>query len=368
MYVYRFIDKNKKVIYVGKTKQTLRTRFYSHNHLPNECYQKVWYIEYIECPTEADMSMKEIYYINQEHSKGNAEYNVADVSENPQSFEFADCWKRYIGSLPDTFIHSINYIENYADERDDVITASDGRQMKLVFNSKTGVEKYVFPFSPDELSKLFLYYKNKIQTSISTHKEYSYFKDILIIAIGISTPYKSKELLDLKYSDVFDTDDEVRGYRIVRENIPYEFPYPLPVIKLLYTFQRAYGANFINDKNKYIFVGFKGEKLSYTSMNKTILRSCSECNIDTRHSNESLRKTYFRHIYDSADNICEAIECIEFLSGTYTHFPGRVLKYIDAIPHNQIFNPADFIKDKYIINDLDFDWHIDFKFEKQWVW
>lgn len=59
MYVYRFVDKSNAIIYVGKTKQTLRARFYSHNHLPDERYKKVRYIEYIECMTEADMSMKE---------------------------------------------------------------------------------------------------------------------------------------------------------------------------------------------------------------------------------------------------------------------------------------------------------------------
>lgn len=368
MYVYRFIDKNNRIIYVGKTKQTLRTRFYSHNHLPDECYQKVWCIEYIECHTEADMSMKEIYYINQEHAKGNAEYNTADVSENPQDFDFQDNWKMYCGSLPDSFLNSINFIENYVDEREEIITASDGRQMKLVYNSKTGIEKYVHPFSTNELYKLFAYYKQQIQASLSTHKEYSYFKDILLIAIGISTPYKTKELLNLKYCDIFDEDDEVRGYSIVRDNILYEFAYPLPVIKLLYTFQKNYGANFKNCRDKYIFVGNTGEKLSYTSMNKSLLRACSNCNMKIRHSGESLRKTYFRHIFDSADNVCEAIECIELLSGTYRHSPGRILKYIGAIPHNYISNPAVFIKDKYIINKINFDWDIDFIFKNKWTW
>lgn len=368
MYVYRFIDKNGTIIYIGKTKASLRTRFYSHKHLPDECYQRIWCIEYIECSTESDMSMKEIYYINQEHSKGNAEYNTADVSESPQDFDFQDHWKKYIGSLPDSFFNSINFIENYKDEREETITASDGRQMKLVYNSKTGVEKYVHPFTRDELSKLFSYYKHQMQESTSIHKEYSYFKDILIVAIGISTPFKTKELLDLKYCDVFNEDDEVRGYRIVRDNVLYEFAYPLPVIKLLYVFQNAYGVNFQNDRNKFIFVGNTGEKLTYTSINKSILRACSESNMCVRHSGESLRKTYFRYIFDLADNICEAIECIEFLSGTYTHFPGRVLKYIEAIPHDYIFNPAIFIKDKYIINKIDFDWNIDFKYENKWVW
>lgn len=368
MYVYRFVDKSNAIIYVGKTKQTLRARFYSHNHLPDERYKKVRYIEYIECMTEADMSMKEIYYINSAHAKGNAEYNTADVSESPQEFDFRDNWKRYTGSLPECFINSINFTEKYVDEREEVITAADGRKMKLVYNSKTGVEKYVYPFSPDELSELFSYFKKQMKTAPSNQREYTYFKDILIIAIGISTPYKIKDLLDFRYCDVFDEDDEVRGYTVVRDNVTYEFAYPLPVIKLLYAFQKAFGANFQDDKSKPIFVGNTGERLTYTSINKSILRACASCNMDVRHSGESLRKTYFRHIFDMSDNICEAIECIEFLSGTYTHFPGRVLRYIEAIPHNYTLNPASFIKNKYIIDNVDFDWNIEFKIQNRWIW
>ena len=198
MYVYRFIDNTNRIIYVGKTKQTLRTRFYSHNHLPDECYQKVWYIEYIEFHTEADMSMKEIYYINQERAKGNAEYNTADVSENPQDFSVQDNWTQYNGSLPPSFPNSINVIENYSDEREEIITASDGRQMKLVYNTIAGVEKHVYPFTSDELSSIFAYFKLQMKESSSILREYGYFRDILLIAIGISTPFKTKELLEFK--------------------------------------------------------------------------------------------------------------------------------------------------------------------------
>ena len=240
--------------------------------------------------------------------------------------------------------------------------------MKLVYNTVAGVEKYVYPFTPDELLSVFRYFKLQMQDSPSVLREYGYFRDMLLVAIGISTPFKTKELLEFKYSDVFDEDNEVRGYRIVRENILYEFAYPFPVIKLLYAFQKAYGANFENDRNKYIFVGNTGEKLNYTSINKSLLRACTKSDLSVRHSGESLRKTYFRHIYDSADNICEAIECIEFLSGTYTHFPGRVLKYIEAIPHDYVSDPAVYIKDKYIINKLTFDWDIEFKYQNKWEW
>ncbi|MCF2652321.1 hypothetical protein [Anaeromassilibacillus senegalensis] len=174
-----------------------------------------------------------------------------------------------IHSLPASFLNSINFIENYEDDREETITASDGRQMKLVYNTVAGVEKYVYPFTSDELSSIFSYFKLQMQDAPYNLREYGYFRDMLLIAIGISTPFKIKELLDFRYSDVFDEDNEVRGYRIVRDNISYEFAYPFPAIKLLYAFQKAYGANFENDRSKYIFVGNTGEKLTYTSINKS---------------------------------------------------------------------------------------------------
>ena len=40
-YVYRFLDKAKNVIYVGKSKQDIEQRFRGHLHLPEECYNQV---------------------------------------------------------------------------------------------------------------------------------------------------------------------------------------------------------------------------------------------------------------------------------------------------------------------------------------
>lgn len=65
MYLYRFIDENNQIIYVGKTVQNLRDRFRGHYHLPEECYEQTVKIEYATLCTEADLGIYEIYYINQ---------------------------------------------------------------------------------------------------------------------------------------------------------------------------------------------------------------------------------------------------------------------------------------------------------------
>ena len=66
-YVYRFLDINDNVIYIGRTKN-ISNRINGHissGHLPNECYTSIEKIEYIELETFADMCIYEIYYINE---------------------------------------------------------------------------------------------------------------------------------------------------------------------------------------------------------------------------------------------------------------------------------------------------------------
>lgn len=63
-YVYRFKNKEGRVIYVGKTSLPLATRFNQHGHLPDKCYEQVERIEYTECNSAAETTVKEVYYIN----------------------------------------------------------------------------------------------------------------------------------------------------------------------------------------------------------------------------------------------------------------------------------------------------------------
>lgn len=62
-YVYRFLDENGTVIYVGRTKD-LNHRLLNHKHLPVECYTSVKKIEYLSFLTENDARIAEISLIN----------------------------------------------------------------------------------------------------------------------------------------------------------------------------------------------------------------------------------------------------------------------------------------------------------------
>jgi excinuclease UvrABC nuclease subunit len=58
--VYRFVNENNEIIYIGKAKD-LRNRINTHNHLPKECYEERTRIEYTSFETETDMDFAERY-------------------------------------------------------------------------------------------------------------------------------------------------------------------------------------------------------------------------------------------------------------------------------------------------------------------
>ena len=87
-YVYRFKDKNDNILYVGRT-HDLKQRFRQHEHLTDNIIT----IEYIECGTETEMAIKEIYYINLYYN--NDSTNIRDVYDKPNDLGFNDNWIKY---------------------------------------------------------------------------------------------------------------------------------------------------------------------------------------------------------------------------------------------------------------------------------
>lgn len=94
-YVYRFLDKDLKVIYIGRTvdiKARMTQHFGKGGHLPKECYDSVHRVDFLEFKTKNDMKIKELYYIG----KYRPMYNTVD--NHAVSFEMnelQDVWVTY---------------------------------------------------------------------------------------------------------------------------------------------------------------------------------------------------------------------------------------------------------------------------------
>lgn len=69
--VYKFINKNNEVIYIGKAKN-LESRMNNHNHLNPNCYKELDCITYAIFNSEDEMDFAERYYIQ----KMNPKYNT----------------------------------------------------------------------------------------------------------------------------------------------------------------------------------------------------------------------------------------------------------------------------------------------------
>ena len=95
-YVYRFLDKNNRVIYVGKT-ININNRMQGHilkaNDLYEELYKNIHKIEYSEVPSNYHMDIYEIHYI----CKYKPKYNIQFASDNTDLFDLPELeWSLYI--------------------------------------------------------------------------------------------------------------------------------------------------------------------------------------------------------------------------------------------------------------------------------
>lgn len=99
-YVYRFMDENNRVLYVGMTSNMGKRMSQHFNHKNNHIrkqgkghlYNKVQRIEYFSCPTEYDALVKELLYINLYKPRYNTASKVRQIIDAPKK---ADNWKVY---------------------------------------------------------------------------------------------------------------------------------------------------------------------------------------------------------------------------------------------------------------------------------
>lgn len=105
-YVYKFLDREKDVVYVGRT-TNLRQRFNQYEHLSDNIAE----IQYIKCDSKADMLWKEIYYINYYHnSKTTNSSGLAN--DNVTELNLCDRWIKYKG-ITENENQQITTLEEY---------------------------------------------------------------------------------------------------------------------------------------------------------------------------------------------------------------------------------------------------------------
>jgi len=78
-YIYRFLDKNGKILYIGRTndieRRILKEHFTAIGHLPEECYMAVEKVEYARIVNESEEVAYEAILINKLKPKYNIQFN-----------------------------------------------------------------------------------------------------------------------------------------------------------------------------------------------------------------------------------------------------------------------------------------------------
>lgn len=330
-YVYRFLDKSKNVIYVGKSKQELEQRFKGHTHLPDECYSSVYKIEFISCSTETDMNIKEIYYINK-YKNENGYFNLLDVADIPKSVEFNDKWKMYRGSLPSHFSKSINYKKRYSTEKETRFN-KDGSVDKRIPNKVAGESSYVEALTKDEVNFIIDYFVNRINSASDNTKRKVWFRNLVMFVFNISIPLMPSEFTNLKYKDVFDNKDNPKSIEMKLNRFHKDESIFIPLRKiaseLLVYYRNCFDLNFNDNADDYLFISRNHHVVTMKTWGNILKESAEAVGIKKNINSESIRKTYGLNIYKTSKN---KIKAIQFLGEIWGHQrEAQIIKYLNLV-------------------------------------
>lgn len=328
-YVYRFLDKSKNIIYVGKSKQELEQRLKGHSHLPDECYNLVYKIEYIECSTESDMSIKEIYYINK-YRNNHLFFNVLDMTDLPESVEFNDKWRQYKGPLEANFSHSINYIKGYTKEKE-VRYNKDGTIDQRKPNKVKGADSYVEGFTNDEVNLIIDYLVSEVTNSANSNQRQIRFRNLVMFVLGVNLPLKPNDFLELKYKDLFDKNDQPKDVTLKLGRFHKDEVINLPlrgvVKRVLTTYTTEYNLSYQNSADESLFQSRKHQVVSSVSWGRILKEAAKAVGIQKNIGAESVRKTYGLNIFERSANKYNALLFLGELWGQTRE--GQIIKYLN---------------------------------------
>lgn len=338
-YVYRFLDESNNIIYVGKSKLNLETRFAQHSHLPNKCYSLVHKIEYITCSTESDMSIKEIYYINKYKSSEHYFFNVLDTTELPQSVIFNDEWKMYNGPLPARFSHSINHANCYTTQREYRYT-KDGSLDTRGGNKKKGVSDFVDGLDSHEVDMLINYFIEQINQSENDNQEQIRFRNLVMFVLGINLPLKPSDFLSLKYNQLFDTKDNPKAFELkIGKHLQDEtisIPLKSNIKELLLVYRKKYNLFYNDNGEEPMFLSRERQVLTLSSWGHILIVASNSVNIKKNIGADSLRKTFGLNVYRNSTNKMSALLFLGELWGQVRE--AKIIKYLGLVDEKIDFN------------------------------
>lgn len=351
-FVYRFLDKKKNIIYVGKSKQNLEARFKGHSHLPDECYKMVYKIEYIECSTESDMSIKEIYYINKYKGDSPVFYNILDMTEKPESIVFEDKWRAYKGPLSDNFPNSLNFKKGYTKEQ---VTKynQDGTIDKRKNNKQKGISSYVEALTKEEVDRMLDYMIDKLNNAENDNQEQIRFRNIVMLIVALNLPMKADEYLSLKYKDIFDQNDnfkllEYNLGRFQKDEIIH-IPLRTNIKNIMQSYVKKYGLTYANSSEDDFFTSRKHQIVDPKTWWRILNDVVDGVKLNKNIGVETTRKTYGLTIYKKSKNKLNALLFLGEIWGRSRE--SQVIRYLGLT--NEEIDYEYYFGDTFAIGDVD---------------
>ncbi len=308
-YVYRFLDESDNIIYVGKSKQSLEQRFRGHGHLPKQCYDLVYKIEFIECPTESDMSIKEIYYINKYHNNKNF-FNILDTTELPMSVVFDDEWIMYEGPLDFHFYKSINYTQGYT-KKQKIRYNNDGTIDKRKSHVQKGKSTYVEGLTKGEVDLIVEHIINEINNAENNNQEQIRFRNLVMFILGINLPEKFNVFRTIRYKDLLDENNVPKAYALKLDSVYQSeimyFPLREFAKKLLLAYVDYCDLSYAKNAEDLLFETREHQPLSAAIVGRILKGYAEAVGINKNIGAESIRKTYGLNIYDKTRDKLNAL-------------------------------------------------------------
>lgn len=256
-YVYKFLDKNNNIIYIGKT-QNLTRRIREHlngnGHLDKDCYDEVVNIYYIEFKNINDMNLFEIYCI----SKYNPKYNTVYLTELTLKFELLE---------PEWVMYDTDKLNRY----------------KLTPKGQC----VVFGIRDENTIKQILeYLENK-------EYRYSYLKarNYCLFTLGLFAGNYFGDILQLKISDIINKNCKIKNKIAVKRGISDRHT----TIELnqqtktaLFRYIKTLDSYNLDD---YLFSTRQSKPLSRVQAYRVIKQIEKDLNLDTKLGTLSFRKT-----------------------------------------------------------------------------
>jgi len=201
MYLYRLYNKNKEVIYIGQTTNSVELRIKRHFSNYNKYkLDRLWkteikYYDYIELNTKSELDIYEIYYINKHKPIYNSQYKDNGKLTNR------------LKQLPELPFKNIDSIDGFIDI-DYYAKRFKERKIKLLteqINSKSNQNKYMLK-AVNDLPQIV----NEILNIINNQPGINKHRDKLIIKFIVYYGLKISDLVNLDLDDVDEQNKTLR--------------------------------------------------------------------------------------------------------------------------------------------------------------